>query len=241
MIKTRYAHRGFHDKPEIPENSIPAFERAIERGFGAELDVHILRDGSLFVFHDSDLFRCTGVHGIMEDLDAQELSKLRLEGTDNHIPSFDEVLALFEGKAPLIIELKVYKGNYNGLSDAVCERLRSYKGDFVLESFDPRALMRIRKICPEYTIGQLSQNFYNGQEAEVASWQRGILTNMWFNLLTRPDFIAYKFEDRMNAANRTSIKKGAQEVSWTIRSKQDLETAEAAGAIAIFECFDPDL
>ncbi len=241
MIKTRYAHRGYHSKPEIPENSIPAFKRAIERGFGAELDVHILRDESLAVFHDCDLFRCTGEHGIIEELDAQELKKLRLEGTENNIPLFDEVLELFEGKAPLIIELKTYKGNYNELSDAVCKRLKSYKGDFVLESFDPRALLRIRKRFPEYTIGQLSQNFFNGQEAEVAPWQRGILTNMWFNLLTRPDFIAYKFEDRMNAANRKYIKKGAQEVSWTIRSKEALETVEAAGAIAIFECFDPDL
>ena len=36
----RYAHRGYHDKPTIPENSMPAFRRAIEHGWGAELDVH---------------------------------------------------------------------------------------------------------------------------------------------------------------------------------------------------------
>ena len=241
MIKTRYAHRGYHSKPEIPENSLPAFRRAIERGFGAELDVHILRDGSLAVFHDSELFRCAGVHGIIEELDMKELKKLRLEGTDNEIPSFDEVLELFEEKAPLIIELKTYKGNYNELADAVCERLKSYRGDFVLESFDPRALMRIRKICPDFVIGQLSQNFFAGQEAEVAGWQRRPLTDMWFNILTKPDFIAYKYEDRFNKANQRYIKKGAQEVCWTIRSKEDLSAVEAAGAIPIFECFDPGL
>ena len=34
----RYAHRGFHDKPRIPENSLPAFKRAVQCGFGAELE-----------------------------------------------------------------------------------------------------------------------------------------------------------------------------------------------------------
>ena len=50
LKKYRYAHRGYHDKPVIPENSLPAFRRAIERGFGAELDVHLLKDGTLAVF-----------------------------------------------------------------------------------------------------------------------------------------------------------------------------------------------
>lgn len=104
--KYRYAHRGFHDKPVIPENSLPAFRRAIEHGFGAELDVHLLKDGTLAVFHDSDLRRCANVDGQIEDLTLEELKQLRLEGTDEQIPTFDEVLALFESATPLIIELK---------------------------------------------------------------------------------------------------------------------------------------
>ena len=73
----RYAHRGYHDKPTIPENSMPAFRRAIEHGWGAELDVHLLRDGTLAVFHDSDLKRCANVEGQIEDLDLEGLRKLR--------------------------------------------------------------------------------------------------------------------------------------------------------------------
>ena len=68
LKKYRYAHRGYHDKPVVPENSLPAFRRAIERGFGAELDVHLLKDGTLAVFHDSDLKRCANVEGEIEDL-----------------------------------------------------------------------------------------------------------------------------------------------------------------------------
>ena len=69
----RYAHRGYHDKPQIPENSLPAFRRAIEHGWGAELDVHLLKDGTLAVFHDSQLARCTGEEGILEDLTYGEM------------------------------------------------------------------------------------------------------------------------------------------------------------------------
>ena len=72
LKKYRYAHRGFHDKPVIPENSLPAFRRAIEHGFGAELDVHLLKDGTLAVFHDSDLRRCANVDGQIEDLTLEE-------------------------------------------------------------------------------------------------------------------------------------------------------------------------
>ena len=240
MIKTRYAHRGYHDKPQIPENSIPAFKRAIERGWGAELDVHLTKDKKLVVIHDSDINRVTGENGIIEDLSFDEIRKLRLEGTDNKIPSFDEVLDLFENTRPLIIELKVYGGNYKELAQKTCERLDSYHGDFCIESFDPRAILAVKKFRPNITIGQLSQDFTKGAEASVAKWQRGILTNLRFNILTRPDFIAYKFEDRFNKANQKAIKRGCIEVSWTIRTKEDLKAAESAGSIPIFECFDPD-
>ena len=89
----RFAHRGYHDKPQIPENSLPAFRRAIAHGWGAELDVHLLKDGTLAVFHDSDLSRCTGAQGMIEDLTLAELRALRLEGTDEQVPLFDEALA----------------------------------------------------------------------------------------------------------------------------------------------------
>ena len=132
LKKYRYAHRGYHDKPVVPENSLPAFRRAIERGFGAELDVHLLKDGTLAVFHDSDLKRCANVEGEIEDLTLDELKQLRLEGTDEQIPTFDEVLALFEHETPLIIELKTARGNHMALAKAVCERLDTYKELFYL-------------------------------------------------------------------------------------------------------------
>ena len=81
----RYAHRGYHDKPHIPENSMAAFHRAIENGFGAELDVHLLKDGHLAVIHDASLKRTAGADVLVEDLTSEELKAYRLEGTDRYL------------------------------------------------------------------------------------------------------------------------------------------------------------
>ena len=84
--KWRYAHRGYHDKPRIPENSIPAFRRAVQCGFGAELDVHLMKDGHLAVIHDASLLRTAGADVEIEDLTAKDLASYTLEGTEHHIP-----------------------------------------------------------------------------------------------------------------------------------------------------------
>ena len=62
-----YAHRGLHS-PGVPENSLAAFRAAVEHGYGAEFDVHLLRDGGLAVIHDSVLKRTTGLDGKVEEL-----------------------------------------------------------------------------------------------------------------------------------------------------------------------------
>jgi glycerophosphoryl diester phosphodiesterase len=236
----RYAHRGFHRKPEIPENSLPAFRRALERGWGAELDVHLLKDGTLAVMHDSSLRRTAGADVQLEDLTREELAQYRLEGTDNPVPLFDEVLALFEGKTPLIIELKTARGNHLALTKAVCERLDSYGGDFCIESFDPAAVRDLKKLRPGICRGQLSTNFLRDRNG--LPWYKAcIAANLFCNFLTVPDFIAYHFPDRDNFFLRTCVRDwGVQEVSWTIRSKKDLLEAEREGCIPIFERFDPD-
>ena len=236
----RYAHRGYHDKPAIPENSLPAFRRAIQRGWGAELDVHLLKDGTLAVFHDSELRRCTGAEGVIEDLDRTALAALRLEGTEEPVPLFDEVLELFEEKAPLIIELKAHGGNHRALTEAVVRRLDRYKGDFCVESFDPRVLMDLRRLRPRILRGQLSMGFRKGDEG-LPGWQSFMLRNLLMNFLTVPDFIAYRYSDRSSPALRRCRRCwGAREASWTLRSKEELLSAESDGAIPIFERFDPE-
>ena len=240
-LAERYAHRGYHDKPQIPENSMAAFRRAVEYGLPSEFDVHLIADGSLVVFHDEDLERQTGVKGSIEAYDITNLRKLRLEGTDEMIPTFDEVLDLYEGTGlPLLIELKCVKGNHRALAKAVAERLDSYTGEYVIESFDPRVLIEYRKLRPEVIRGQLSQNFFKSREG-LPFYQVVMLTNLMLNRLTKPDFIAYKFADRKNPVLRSIIgRQGYDEVSWTIKSADEFRTALRDGSVPVFEQITPE-
>lgn len=234
-----YAHRGLHGKG-IPENSLAAFSLAVERGYGAELDVHLSKDGRLVVMHDESLQRTAGVDKNIADCTAADLAELRLEHTNERIPYLEEVLPLFEGKTPLIIELKPFRKNHAALSKAVCDLIDRYpKLQFCVESFDPRVLYWLKKHRPNIVRGQLSANFRrdrNGLSAITAD----LLTNLFANFLTVPNFVAYKFEDRRQLSLLICKKLwGVQEVSWTIRSNDDAKTALADDSIIIFEHFEP--
>ena len=237
----RFAHRGFHGKPRIPENSIPAFKRAVQCGFGAELDVHLMKDGHLAVIHDASLLRTAGADVLVEDLTAEELSAYRLEGTEHHVPLLEEVLPIFAGKAPLIVELKAERGNAEALAAAACKLLDKYKVDYCVESFDPRCLAWLWHNRPDILRGQLSENFTrHGDGAHLPGAVRWALGNLLLNCYARPHFIAYRFEDRGSLSLKLCRGLyGAREFSWTIRSRADMDAAEAGGALVIFEQFDP--
>ena len=56
-----FTHRGLYELDQsVPENSLEAFRRAVEAGYGAELDVQRTRDGQIVVFHDDSLQRACG-------------------------------------------------------------------------------------------------------------------------------------------------------------------------------------
>lgn len=143
LLDWRYAHRGLHDNNGgVPENSLAAFRLAAENGFGAELDVHLTADGQLAVIHDSDLQRVCGQEGKVEELTYEALSQYRLLGTEERIPLLSEVLSLFAGVAPLIVELKPIRGNEPELAEKTCALLDTFPDlSYCLESFDPYAVL----------------------------------------------------------------------------------------------------
>ena len=236
LEKYIFAHRGFHDKPLIPENSMPAFRRAGERGFGAELDIHLMKDGRLAVIHDACLRRTAHADVFIEDLCAEDLPQYHLEESSETIPLLEDVLEL---GLPLIVELKCERGNAAALSEAAWNALKDYPAPWCMESFDPRAVFWFAKHHPEVCRGQLSENFFRNPEVELPGYQKWILTRLLGNIFCRPDFVAYQFEDRDNPYLRRYLQNGGREASWTIRKREDLEAALRAGSIPIFECFDP--
>ena len=104
--KVLYAHRGLFDNAtNAPENSLAAFQKAVDAGYGIELDIQLTKDKIPVVFHDFTLDRVCGVKGKVCDFTYEELLKFPLSGSDQRIPKFSEVLSLVDGRVPLIVEI----------------------------------------------------------------------------------------------------------------------------------------
>ena len=239
LLGWSYAHRGLHGEG-IPENSMAAFKAALDGGYGIELDIHLLKDGNLAVIHDSLLNRTTGQPGRVEDLTTGDLGSYRLEGTEETIPEFMDVLTLYAGKAPLIVELKPENGNHAELCAAACRMLETYSGPYCIESFDPRCVSWLRRNKPHICRGQLSENFTKTKN-DLPDYLRFALKHNLLNFLSQPDFVAYKYAHRNDTpSNRICLRLWkAQGVSWTLKTKQEYDTAVAEGWLPIFEGFRP--
>jgi len=190
-----FAHRGLHE-PGIPENSIEAFKRAREAGYGVELDVQYTKDVQIVVFHDANLFRMCGASVKVCDLTYEELKSYRLAGTDQLIPLFKDVLTVLKD-LPLICEIKNHNGNRNDrLCEETYELLREYNGDYCIESFSPFLVKWFRDNHPEVIRGQLSCDCKGEDIGKISGF---LLTHLLVNVFSRPDFVAYCHKDTAKA------------------------------------------
>lgn len=234
-----YAHRGLYDNEHgIPENSMAAFRRAVDKGYGIELDVHLTADNQLVVFHDDTLTRMCGMNKKISSFLYSDLMQLRLLGTEEGIPLFKDVLELIDGKVPLIIELKVDGSNQNLLCPLVWQLLSKYKGDYCIESFHPFVLQWFKRHEPQVVRGQLSCNFFKeNPHCDIVLF---LMSNLMTNFFTHPDFIAYKYLDLDNPAviyNRKLFH--IMTVVWTIPGKPTYDRFKNKVDAMIFEGFEP--
>ena len=229
-----FAHRGLYQKDQsIPENSLPAFAKAVEAGYGMELDVQLSRDGKVVVFHDDTLDRVCGVSKRVDELDYAELLELRLCGTKEKIPLFDEVLATVGGKTPMIVELKTGRRNEE-LCEKTLSALRGYAGEYCVESFDPTIVAWFRKHAPEIYRGQLAQppkHYRKHGKSRLVSFLLGTTA---MNVIARPNFIAYRIGKKTLGVRFAELL-GATRVAWTSHDK----TTEKKFDVVIFEHYLP--
>ncbi len=225
------AHRGLHGEG-APENSIIAFERAIKHGFPIELDVRPIDDGTLVVFHDDSLKRMTDCDGYVSTLSLNSLSEIKLNGSDEKIPTFERVLELVNGKTPILIEVK-NEGTVGALERNLWDMLSSYKGEFALQSFNPYSMEFFKKRAPHVARGQLAKWF---TKDELPFFKRYFLSRLKLNGVSSPDFISYCGDDLPNKhVNRAKL----PTLAWTAKNQEQFDEFKSKSSNVIFEGFIP--
>lgn len=234
-----FAHRGlFTPDQSIPENSIPAFARAIREGYGIELDIQLTKDEKVVVFHDHTLSRMCGIDLPVCEMTYCELQNICLGHTQERIPLFQDVLKLVNGQVPLLVEIKL-----PCLNTRTCELadklLQNYRGNYCIESFNPLALRWYKKNRKQVVRGQLSANLTR-PVAEGGYFLSFLVKYLLLNFLGRPDFIAYCYKDRHNVSfllNKCLYH--APTFAWTVRSETAFEQNLPRFDSIIFDSFIP--
>lgn len=228
------AHRGFFNEA-APENSMKAFQNAIDAGFAVEMDVQITKDKVLLVFHDDNLKRMTGFDGLLREQNYQDIKNLKLLDTDETIPTFEAFLALIDGQIPLMIEFK----NETKSNDMEClayEMLKKYKGPYIIQSFNPMSINWFKKNAKSVIRGQLSYDYKGAKQSWIV---RFILSNVLLNVITRPHYVIYDIKalDRPIIKWLKWIKKPL--FGYTAKSNAEYLMALEKGVPSCFEGFDP--
>lgn len=232
-----FAHRGLHDINRlIPENSMRSFQEAVKHNTAIELDIHLTRDNQVVVFHDESLKRICNVEGTIEASTYQELKKLHLSGTDEHIPLFSDVLDYVDGRVPLLIELKLPSKDMR-LCMYTQKLLEGYQGPYMIQSFNSLGVRWFFRYAPETLRGQLS-GALTRSNPENPYAVRFCVEHLLTNVFCRPDFISYKMADANNLS--VFINRHLYHVPiavWTLRSPKAYRKAHRDFDMYIFEGF----
>ena len=236
FLNIHYAHRGLFDNNTQPENTLSAFQLALDKGYGIEFDVRMTKDNIPIVVHDLNLFRVCGEDLNVSDLSFKDLQVLNLFSTNEKIPLLEDVLTMIDGKVPIIVEIKLNSGNDTSICEIITPLLDNYNGDYAVESFNPMILLWYKKNRPHVTRGQLSFDFF--KENGAYSFINFLMKNLMLNFLTKPDFVAYDHRDRNNLSlliNKKIFK--VPLVAYTIKSQSEYEKSKGLFDIFIFDSF----
>ncbi|MBR6531783.1 MAG: glycerophosphodiester phosphodiesterase [Clostridia bacterium] len=229
------AHRGFSGK--YPENTILAFQKAIEAGAdGAELDVHLTKDNVLVVIHDETINRTTGEEGFVADYTYDEISKFDASASFKDVYGFNKIPTLreyFELVKPVDgfitnIELKTGINEYPGIETAVFELIKEFSLEdrIIISSFNHYSVMRFKAIAPGIKCGYLTGDWiYNFGEYTK---NRGVEC-------VHPGF------NSLNSNSVAEIKaNGVQINTWTVNEAEHVERLYKLGVDSVITNY-PDM
>lgn len=224
-----FAHRGA--SAHAPENTLAAFELALEQGAPAiEFDVKLTADRHVVIHHDLTLDRTTDGSGplskqslaALRELDAG--SKFSAQFRGEKIPTLDEVFESLGRKMFMNVELTNYASPFDGLVDEVVKLVRKHglEERVLFSSFYPTNLVRARRLLPSVPRGQLSLPGGSGW------WQR--LAAGFMNLQTEHPWKADVSEQSVRRAHA----KNRRVCAWTVNDPAEMKSLRALGVDAIF-------
>ena len=214
-----FAHRGLHDGWDVPENSLAAFEAAIEFGAGIECDLRLTADGHVVAFHDRDAARLCGKPHRISRSTLLDVSSFTV--ADRRIPTLQTMLELVAGRVPLLMEIKIDR-NVRRLAFALERGLVGYPGRFGVMSFDPRIVRQLKARMPSALRGLVIRDRLSRVERSIALH------------VAAPDFLAVEH----SAVGKRWVTKARQRVpvySWTITSQAQRAQAEVHADALIWE------
>ena len=122
-----------------------------------------------------------------------------------------------EGRVGLLIEIK-QENKVGKLEQNLMNILKDYKGEYAIQSFNPKVLYWFKRNYPNIKRGQLSCKYKN---KKIPKTEKYILSNMLFNFITKPNFISYKYNELSIKKIRKYQNKNIKVLAWTITNKQD--------------------
>lgn len=235
LKNTHIAHRGLHKEDKtIPENSIASFQKAIEHGYSIELDVNILKDNTLVVFHDENLKRMCGFDKNLNQLTKDDLDKYYLLDTNQQIPLLEDVLKMVNGKVPLLIELK--SKNIKKMIPIFNSLINNYYGSWAVFSFSPYIVKWYYKNNPLVCYGLISGYHL---EKKIPKFIKNYLSQL--KVLKKYDckFISYNIKDLPNKYLDYYYNLGKIVISYTANSKEELAYVKSHYDNCVFQYFKP--
>ncbi len=231
FLNKKIAHRGLHSDT-VSENSLQAFRLAIDGGYAIELDVHLLTDGEIAVVHDYNLSRVTGQDVTVETLSSKDLEKHPLLLNGEKIPTLKETLALVNGNAPLLIEVKFCKGFDKKLVDTLLLELEKYpyKDKVAIQSFHPFTVRYLKKQTTDYPVGFLTSGKLSRSRLTTF-----LSKSLRLQRLMRADFFAYDINYLPNRYVEKKRKQGYKILAWTINTPEKQKKAALYADNIIFE------
>jgi glycerophosphoryl diester phosphodiesterase len=238
------AHRGLHNaNAGIVENTGPAFEAAIAKGYAIECDVRPVAGGLPIVFHDQSLDRLVGLDRLVAKVKARELAGLQHSLSAAPILTLAGLLDLVGGRVPLLIEIKsAWRPPGKAFLSEIARLVSAYNGPVALMSFDPAVMAKIRILSPNIPRGIVSGSYADLETRthRVGPKRAAALRNLLESGPTAPDFYAYDVD-----ALPTPVTEYVRTVAhlpmlaWTVRTPRQRRIAAKWADAMIFEGFEP--